>query len=58
MAKNIKHRTNDYTILEIADELQISYEAARKRLTRVSAEPIRIIGKSKLYAEEIIDKIR
>jgi predicted ArsR family transcriptional regulator len=46
------------TVLEIAQKLGISSDAARKRLNRLGVEPLRYIGSAAIYREAALEAIK
>ena len=45
------------TVQDIADQLDIPYQTAQKRLWRAGIEPTKIIGRSNLYPQSVIKSI-
>jgi hypothetical protein len=46
------------TTQEVADALEIDYQAAQKRLWRAGVDPVKVIGRSNLYESSVLNDLR
>lgn len=49
---------NGLTIQEIADELDVPYDHVRWLLRKLAIEPVRIVGRTKLYTTATMKKLQ